>query len=431
MSSKKPNLEPGTPNPAPAKRRGRKPKSFRISAKTILLTYAKCPLELGQVLELLLHKLQRWKVLDYFLVQEKHEDGSPHIHVLISCERKVDVRSAEFLDIEGPKSESESEPKNFHGSYEGCKSEEDAFNYLCKEIFSAEDANEKMLISEGFSKKLTQHFTYLSLDKRLLSLAKSGKIGEAMEMLESEDPHRFLEQGSKIENRLKEIHLQNIGCESDYPWESYILSPELEEAVALFEQSIRLKAAKVFVLHGEPGCGKSKFLKSLLWKKLGLHVLHINNLEGLSAFNPEVHQAILLDDADLKDEDRSRIIAFLDNDKHWIKVRYRMIEIPSGIAKAIATNYTLSQMRKDYFTMEGRAYSRRTIQFSIESGVSLFNSEKTVQLAPDESKKSELKERLELEKRINEYQNRYENDAKSMASGHEKSAKKRVKKNPL
>lgn len=359
--------------------RTKKAKVFRINAKNLILTYAQCSLSMEQVFGALMQKLSPYRVENYLLVRELHQDGGTHFHALISCEKKVDRKGESFLDLEVPSQNGET--LVFHGSYEKCKSEEDTISYLTKDIFKAEEATQNMKVSEGYSRRLGKIYEYLSLNQRLMSLARDGEISAAMELLLREDPDRFLEEGSKIKKRLQEIHLETLGFESKYPLESFLVPPDLENALEIFRESLDVGEGKVFVLQGPPGCGKTQFLKSYLEQNLGLKVLVVNDIEGLRHFKPEKYTAILFDDPDFRSENRERLIQALDCERMVVRVRYVSVTIPANVPKAMTLNFPPEKLNKAF--CEG-ALQRRMIKFKLESKEVLFDRRRTAELTEDQ-----------------------------------------------
>jgi hypothetical protein len=379
------------------RKRSKSIKQFRISAKNLILTYAKCTLSIEEIYEAVMERLKDYKVKDYLFVNEKHEDGSDHFHVLLSCDKKVDRKGSSFLDVEV--ASKNGEKLIFHGNYEKCKSEADALSYLTKDIFTPEDAVSRMKISEGYSRRLGEIYQVLSLDQRMIALAEQDRVFDAISLLKLEDPRRYLEQGSRIERRLKELVLEGAGCESDYPFDSYTLPDGLEQALALFKRSIELGEAKTLVVQGPPGCGKTTMLKAFLRQKLKRSVLVVSNTESLALFDKNIYDAILLDDPNFETDNRERLRQILDCDMNIIKVRYRNITIPANTPRVLATNIpveTLSPHFKD------GALKRRMIEWDIDDSTVLYDRKRTQDFLPNDQ--SELgKERIKFYKDLEDH----------------------------
>lgn len=91
---------------------------FRIQAKNMFLTYPKCSAGKSCLQDFLLNKLE----LDYcMVVQETHEDGSPHLHALISAKRKFETRNPKCFDF-----------MCFHGNYQAARNTDHIREYLLK-----------------------------------------------------------------------------------------------------------------------------------------------------------------------------------------------------------------------------------------------------------------------------------------------------------
>lgn len=70
--------------------------SFKINAKQFLLTYPKCTLSKEEVLE----NLQvSHKVCEYTICEERHLDGSPHVHAVITLSDRLHTTNARCFDL--------------------------------------------------------------------------------------------------------------------------------------------------------------------------------------------------------------------------------------------------------------------------------------------------------------------------------------------
>lgn len=95
-----------------------KPKRFKLQSKNFFLTYPKCELTREDLAENLEHKL----ALDYVLIaKEAHEDGTPHLHALITAKEKATVTNARFFDV-----------ANYHGNYQTARNNGDVRSYIIK-----------------------------------------------------------------------------------------------------------------------------------------------------------------------------------------------------------------------------------------------------------------------------------------------------------
>lgn len=93
-------------------------RGFRLTGKNFFLTYPQCSIEKEDAASSLQHKL----ALDYLLVaREYHEDGSPHLHALITAKKKTDIKNANFFDLGAN-----------HGNYQTARNTDDVRAYIQK-----------------------------------------------------------------------------------------------------------------------------------------------------------------------------------------------------------------------------------------------------------------------------------------------------------
>jgi len=100
------------------KNNSRKTGVFRLAGKNLFLTYPRCELERKDLGELLLSKVG----VDYMIVcRELHEDGFPHLHVLMTLKKKFETRSPTYFDVAG-----------YHGNYQTARVSDDVREYITK-----------------------------------------------------------------------------------------------------------------------------------------------------------------------------------------------------------------------------------------------------------------------------------------------------------
>jgi len=94
--------------------------SFRLNAKNFFITYPQCEADKG---ELLAHMLELEPSVKFCRVaRELHADGNPHLHVLLSCSKKRDIRSAGHFDWLGK-----------HPNVQSCRNLVDVLDYISKD----------------------------------------------------------------------------------------------------------------------------------------------------------------------------------------------------------------------------------------------------------------------------------------------------------
>jgi hypothetical protein len=95
----------------------------------MFLTYPQCQLEPTDALEQLraaIAKMGSRSISEYIVAQEDHKDGHKHLHAYIQVDKKVDVTRPNALDL------TDAEGKQYHGNYQGVKSDEAVIKYVTK-----------------------------------------------------------------------------------------------------------------------------------------------------------------------------------------------------------------------------------------------------------------------------------------------------------
>lgn len=168
-------------------------KEFRINAKSFANTYPQS----GDLTKERVHEWYKQKgAIEIIVSAEKHEDGSPHIHVYAKFAYKLNVKSARHFDIDG-----------HHGKYMGCKNKTKWLRYIKKdgdflEIdlgFDAEDYEQSTVKKNYEGYLFKKHF------KRLKALK------EIQWPLQITDENKTIHWMNKGEFRNKKRHWWIIG----------------------------------------------------------------------------------------------------------------------------------------------------------------------------------------------------------------------------
>nr|WBT00793.1 replication associated protein [Pedilanthus leaf curl virus] len=104
------------------------PKRFQIYAKNFFLTYPKCSVTKEEAITQL-QNLQTPVNKKYIKIcRELHENGEPHLHVLIQFEGKYKCQNNRFFDLVSP-----TRSAHFHPNIQGAKSSSDVKSYMEKD----------------------------------------------------------------------------------------------------------------------------------------------------------------------------------------------------------------------------------------------------------------------------------------------------------
>lgn len=100
--------------------------SFRLQAKNVFLTYPHCPLSKEDLLALLLAKGGLPTVQYHTIAIEAHQDGTPHLHAILSFSSKLTTRDARFFDVV-------SDDVTYHPNVQTVRSVRNSIEYVKKD----------------------------------------------------------------------------------------------------------------------------------------------------------------------------------------------------------------------------------------------------------------------------------------------------------
>lgn len=310
-----------------------KKKEFRLQAKNLFLTYSRCDISIEKVIKLLYQKLINYKIINYVLAVENHatqKEKSTHIHVYVGLEKALDTRNQNFLDLH-------SNEEIFHGNYQTTKNASKCIEYILKDVFDISNTDQ-VLISDKLKAQVT-NAGYITYKQAMINLAKKGQIAEAMELLEKNDTNSYLKSHMSIEKSLRGIALKSIGYVTKFNMDNFIAPIDLTKSIIN-----AMDNKKTFYLRGNPGTGKSEFIRSFVVQQLQLNPCVINNVNAIRTFIPNVHTCILMDDCNFETLNREEIIRYLDSaNEATIRVTYGDAIIPEGIPRFIISNKTIAQ----------------------------------------------------------------------------------------
>ena len=256
---------------------------FRLSAKSLFLTYSQCPLSLEEVFIQLKDNIFKKNIIEeYLLCLEKHKEKGYHIHIYISLCKKVDIKNPVKLNLNCNLT-----GKIYKGNYQSVKDKLNTLNYIIKDLnFNNLNNNNKCLISDNLISYLNEQMVFEKLPQTLIRLSREGRIDEAMVCLEKERPMFFITNHLKIEKSLRDLRMRALGFEAEYSFNSFILSDDLKAA---FQQSLTHK--KSLFIKGGAGIGKTELIKSY-FAFHNLNPLKCCNYDALKDFKEGYHTCI-------------------------------------------------------------------------------------------------------------------------------------------
>jgi predicted nucleic acid-binding protein len=104
---------------------------FDLHSSQFFLTYSKCELTKDKILEYLNKIINKetlkktYHISNYIIVNESHEDGTPHKHIYLKLDKKIRIKDKTFFDI---KTETTIE----HPNIQGVRSTKAVIDYILK-----------------------------------------------------------------------------------------------------------------------------------------------------------------------------------------------------------------------------------------------------------------------------------------------------------
>lgn len=264
---------------------------FRIQYKTFGLTYSRCPLER----DVLVRKLEELlPIEEYFCVRETHKDPGTcpyHLHVWFKTVNKPNIKNPRYFDIDG-----------YHPNI-GKKNRAWIWNYLKKQ-----DTDPFTNIAEGY-----------------VGLAQSGQLDNALLQFANLHPKEYVIHYPRVRENLRQMTMKKRE-EKYYTFGSYDIMPADWD---MEQQSLHLQ--------GEPGTGKTEFVKSWL-NHHGYTYLRVTHLDGLKKYRGE--DFIMFDDVSFMHLPRETQIHLCEvKNSADIHCRHTVAHIPAGTKKIFLSNY--------------------------------------------------------------------------------------------
>ncbi|CAD90090.1 AC1 protein [Euphorbia leaf curl virus] len=231
------------------------PRAFRLNAKNYFLTYPKCSLTKEEALSQL-ENLQTPVNKKYIRVcRELHENGEPHLHVLIQFEGKYQCTNNRFFDLVSP-----TRSAHFHPNIQGAKSSSDVKSYLEKDGDTI-DWGEFQI--DGRSARGGQQ----TANDAYAAALNAGSKSEALRVIKELAPKDYVLQFHNLNANLDRIFTPPVEVYvSPFSSSSFDQVPdELEEWAAenVVSAAARPLRPKTIVIEGDSRTGKTMWARSL------------------------------------------------------------------------------------------------------------------------------------------------------------------------
>jgi Geminivirus Rep catalytic domain len=267
---------------------------FRICGNAFFLTYPKCTLSKE---ELQVHLMQLVpRMLYYIIARELHEDGTPHLHALITVGRRVDIKNERYFDKDG-----------FHCNIQLARNVEASKTYCKKDG----DYIETILTLTPTPNSELYAWPETLTEIEFYSKALTLKL-----------PFQYVDHAWKMR---KKPNLDIL--------EQPVNETLMIETLRTFNWDWSTK--KCLVISGRSGIGKTTWVKGHAPKP----ALWVTHMDSLREFREGYHKSIVFDDMGFSHLPREAQIHIVDvYDARTIHCRYATVTLPAGIPRVFTTN---------------------------------------------------------------------------------------------
>nr|AFB81501.1 replication associated protein [Cotton leaf curl Rajasthan virus] len=231
------------------------PKRNGFYCKNYFLPYLKCSLTKEEALSQLLN-IQTPTSKKYIRIcRELHEDGTPHLHVLIQFEGKFKCQNMRFFDLVSP-----SRSAHFHPNIQGAKSSSDVKSYIEKD---GDILDWGQFQIDGRSARGGQQ----TANDAYAAALNAGSKSEALRVIKELAPKDFVLQFHNLNANLDRIFQEPPAPYiSPFSSSSFDQVPEeLEEWVSenVVDAAARPNRPQSIVIEGNSRTGKTMWARSL------------------------------------------------------------------------------------------------------------------------------------------------------------------------
>lgn len=338
-----------------------KAKNPRVNAKKLLLTYSQCSIDVKSCLNALsvILKMHNRSIAEYVLSNEKHQDGSSHIHAYIELDNKIDTRNMRLFDINW-------EGKLYHPNILKSKYKTACVAYILKDVTDLDSS--AFIVSKGLKRLLTIHenkIKLLSYQNAVLALARNGLIEDAMELVEDKEPGRIMTSHVSLRRSLSALQSDKSSLTK------FVDCSHRPEVIDVHKQLKEAHANYITpMLVGETQTGKTLLMLDFIKNTLKLNPLTVNNIDSIRYFEPSKHNALFFDDCDFGSiQSEEMLLKLLDCESATtFNIKHGSVQIPACTARFICSNFLLSYYVGERIASQPRIARRlKVINIGVQS----------------------------------------------------------------
>nr|QEX51299.1 replication-associated protein [Okra enation leaf curl virus] len=230
-------------------------KRFQIYSKNYFITYPTCSLTKKEALSQIKNFQTPTSKKYIKICRELHENGEPHLHVLIQFEGKYKCQNQRFFDLVSP-----SRSAHFHPNIQGAKSSSDVKSYIDKDGDTLEWGEFQI---DGRSARGGQQ----TANDAYAAALNAGSKSEALRVIKELAPKDYVLQFHNLNANLDRIFTPPVEVYvSPFSSSSFDQVPEeLEEWAAenVVDAAARPHRPQSIVIEGDSRTGKTMWARSL------------------------------------------------------------------------------------------------------------------------------------------------------------------------
>jgi len=273
-------------------------RGFRLSAKALLLTYPRCPVDKESALDQLKTKFAPENVVFIIVGHELHEQAAEgevrdHLHALVLLRSRCNIRNPAYLDLIAGE-------RRYHGNYQSTRNIRNAIQYVTKDgdVVTFGEIPEHLLDPKKTRAEHLLNIEQLTSEQEFLRYVFLNGLSAAVQTLR---PFWQISKRPRL-------------TQSRFPLTSFVVPDILQDAVRGLDQDDR-----ALLLLGPTGIGKTQLLLAMLE---GTQLQRLTELDDLRAIGPETSH-LLFDDVELERLGRGPLLHLLDvRTERSIKCRY-------------------------------------------------------------------------------------------------------------
>lgn len=233
---------------------------FRLQGKCLYLTYPQCSTKKEELLENARNYLD---LVAYCIAEEKHADGSPHLHAVLELRGTAYFKGKTGLALLDSLVISAAHPKGKHGNYQTVKHLKECLRYITKENAHIHEGFDLRSLNQHSAVKTSKHD---EVAKKLMEgMTLKDLVAERpgyvmMNKKKMEDFRHFLSMNSS-RNLLPLLQVEMTRMKKTPASESLVswLNTNLIQTV----RDCRQPRQKQLWIHGPPAIGKTRMISQL------------------------------------------------------------------------------------------------------------------------------------------------------------------------